>query len=634
MVLDARLRQYILDNLPRDMEITRVEFEGPRISIYTKNPEIISDQSYAIADIVRLIKKRIVIRSDPAVRMDPAEAREVIEKLIPKESGVESISFDSAFGEVVIQARKVGLVIGKSGQLLHEIIKRTKWKPSVLREPPLPSKTIRSVREYLCEKADRRSEILRLIGERVFRPLIYDIANVNVTGLGGCGEVGRSAMLVRTPESSILLDCGVNLGSRKTIEAFPRFDEEEFDPTMLDAVIVTHAHLDHCGFLPFLFKYGYRGPVYCSTPTASLMTLLQLDYLDVLRKEGLPQPYGEGDVRKTLLHTITVDFGEVNDIAPDVRFTLHNAGHILGSSIVHLHVGEGLYNIVYTGDFKSSRTKLLESATTSFPRIETLMIESTYGSSTDLLPHRAEAERAFVERINQTIANNGKVLVPVPAVGRAQEVMLILDKCIKEGSLVEVPVFIEGMVAEATAIHTAYPGWLSRSLRDQILVQGESPFESECFTVIRHSTDREGVIYGGPCVIIATSGMLEGGPAIDYFRQLASGEENALVFVSYQIEGTLGSRIERGLKEVSVVDDEGKMRVVKVNCDTMSIRAFSGHSDRREIVGYVGRLTPRPKRVIVCHGERTKTIDLARALHRIYGVSTTAPLNLETLRLR
>ncbi|HID90380.1 TPA: beta-CASP ribonuclease aCPSF1, partial [Candidatus Bathyarchaeota archaeon] len=458
---------------------------------------------------------------------------------------------------------------------------------------------------------------------------------VSITGLGGCGEVGRSAILIRTPESSVLLDCGINPGSRRSVNAFPRLDDEEFDLSTLDAVIISHAHLDHCGFLPFLYKYGYKGPIYCSSPTYSLMILLQLDYLDVIRKGGLLSPYSERDVRKVILHTITVNHGEVNDIAPDIRLTLHNAGHILGSSIIHLHIGEGLHNVVYTGDFKFSRTKLLESAVSSFPRIETLIVESTYGSSTDIMPQRSGAERILVESINRTVEEKGgKVLVPVPAVGRAQEIMLVLDKCMREGSLVEIPIFVEGMVSEATAIHTAFPSWLSRSIRDRILVRGESPFESEYFTVIKHPSDREEVIYGGPCVVLATSGMLEGGPAIDYFRQLAQGKENTLIFVSYQIDGTLGSRVERKSREVPVIDSEGRIRVVKVNCDVLSIKGFSGHSDRREIVSYVGRLTPRPRRVVVCHGERSKSVDLARTLHRVYNMPTSAPLNLETIRLR
>lgn len=634
MSISEKIRQHVLSSLPKEVEITRIEYEGPRISIYTKNPEILAEQGFLVADIVKMLRKRIVIRSDPSVRLEEEKARKIIMKLVPKEAGVEDVYFDPAFGDVIIEAKKVGLVVGKNGRLLHDIIKETKWRPYVLREPPIASRTVKSMLKFISEKSSERGEILRQIGERVFRPQTYVTDYISITGLGGFREVGRSAILVRTAESNVLLDCGINPGLRKPTDAFPRFDDKEFDLSALDAVIISHAHLDHCGFLPFLYKHGYSGPVYCSSPTFNLMTLLQLDYLDVLRMVGSPQPYSERDVRKMILHTITMNYGEVNDIAPDVRLTLHNAGHILGSSIIHLHIGEGIYNIVYTGDFKFGETELLERASVSFPRAETLVMESTYGAPTDVMPRRSDSEGMLVDIINQTIDRGGKVLIPVPAVGRAQEIMIVLNKCMREGGITEVPIFIEGMVAEATAIHTAFPGWLSTRIRNSILIHDENPFKSDYFTIIKHPSEREEVISGGPCIILATNGMLVGGPVLDYFRQLAVDERNSLIFVSYQIEGTIGSRVEHGLKEVSVVDDRGKMRMVKVNCNVASIGGFSGHSDRKQIVGYVGRITPRPKRVVVCHGERSKSINLARALHRIYGVGTSSPVNLETIRLR
>jgi predicted metal-dependent RNase len=236
-----------------------------------------------------------------------------------------------------------------------------------------------------------------------------------LTALGGFLEVGRSALFIQTKESRILLDCGINPGSNDPLRAYPRLSIESFDLERLDAVVISHAHLDHCGFLPFLYKYGYDGPVYCSQPTAGLMTLLQLDYLDVTRKEGKALPYDQKDIRNTTLHTIPLTEETVTDIAPDARLTIHNAGHILGSSMIHLHFGEGLHNVVYTGDFKYGQTMLLEPAVTTFPRVETLIIESTYGSQEDVMPMRRNCEQRLVSIANSTIENGGKVLIPVPA---------------------------------------------------------------------------------------------------------------------------------------------------------------------------------------------------------------------------
>ena len=146
------------------------------------------------------------------------------------------------------------------------------------------------------------------------------------------------------------------------------------------------------------------------------MTLLQLDYLDVLGKQGVMAPYDQKDVRECVLHTFPLRYGVVTDIAPDIRLTLHNAGHILGSAIVHLHIGEGLHNIVYTGDYKYARTTLLEPAVTEFPRVETIITESTYGAPQDIMPPRVEAEEKLASIINENLGNKGTVLIQVQAV--------------------------------------------------------------------------------------------------------------------------------------------------------------------------------------------------------------------------
>ena len=408
----------------------------------------------------------------------------------------------------------------------------------------------------------------------------------------------------------------------------------QFDLEALDAVVISHAHLDHCGFLPFLFKYGYDGPVYCSAPTSSLMTLLQLDYLDVMSKQGMRLPYDQKNVRDTVLHTIPLRYGAVTDISPDIRLTLHNSGHILGASVVHLHIGEGLHNLVYTGDYKYGQTMLLEPATTFFPRVETIITESTYGAPQDLMPSRIVAEERLSSVINRTLERGGKVIIPVPAVGRAQEIMLIIDGYMKRGLMKEAPVFIEGMISEATAIHTAYPEYLAREVRNSILHEGINPFQSDYFTIVEHPSARDEIVEGDPSIIMATAGMLEGGPIIDYFKRLASDELNTVIFVSYQIQGTLGRRVQKGLTETPIVNDDGRIEVIKVRVNVESIEGFSGHSDRRQIINYIRRVMPKPERIIVCHGESTKCLGLANFLRRRYNVETLVPEVLETVKLR
>jgi len=630
----AEISQTILEHIPKEAEVSRIEFEGPALAVYTKKPEILIEQSYIIADIVNLIRKRIVIRSDPSVRLPEKETERVIFETVPKEAGISSVSFDPSLGEVVIEAKKPGLVIGKNGAILQEIIRETRWRPRILRSPPIPSKIVAHMRHYLHAESKERERILRTVGERIFRLPVYGVGDIRISALGGFQEVGRSAILVQTRESQVLLDCGINPGSTNPLEAFPRLDAPEFNVDTLDAVVITHSHLDHCGFVPFLFKYGYDGPVYCSAPTSTLMTLLQLDYLDVMSKQGAISPYDQKDVRETVLHTLPLRYGAVTDVAPDVRLTLHNAGHILGSSMIHLHIGEGVHNIVYTGDYKYGRTMLLESAVTNFPRVETIITESTYGATGDVMPSRMEAEEKFSSVMNETLSRGGKVLIPVPAVGRAQEIMLVIDGYMKRGLIEEAPVFVEGMISEATAIHTAHPEYLAKEVRNSILHKGVNPFKSDYFTIVEHPSAREEIVDGKPSIVIATSGMLEGGPVIDYFKRLAPDKRNKMIFVSYQIEGTLGSRVQKGLSEAPMISSEGKIEIAKINMEVSSIEGFSGHSDRRQILSYLRRVTPKPERIVVCHGERGKCLSVAKTLQRKYRVKTRAPEVLETLRLR
>jgi len=627
------ISQYILEHVPKEAEVTRIEYEGSTLAVYTKKPEILVEQSSAIVDIVNIIRKRIVIRSDPSVRLPEKDAERISREIISPEAEVTDINFDPSLGEIIIEAKKPGLVIGKNGTVLQEIIKRTKWRPHVLRSPPLRSKIVTHMRHYLHSESKERERILRTIGERIFRPKTYEVGDLRITALGGVQEVGRSAFLVQTRESNVLLDCGINPGSSRPFEAFPRLDDPLFELDSLDAVVISHAHLDHCGLVPFLYKYGYDGPVYCSAPTSNLMTLLQLDYLDVASKQGIVAPYDQKDVRECVLHTIPLRYGVVTDIAPDIRLTLHNAGHILGSSLSHLHIGEGLHNIVYTGDYKYARTMLLEAAETEFPRAETVITESTYGGVDDIMPSRVEAEERLTAIINETLERKGKVLIPVPAVGRAQEIMLIIDGYMRRGLMKEAPVFIEGMISEATAIHTAYPEYLGREVRHSILHEGINPFQSDYFTIVEHPNVRQEIIDGEPCIIMATSGMLEGGPVIEYFKSLAENDKNTIIFVSYQIEGTLGRRVKKGLTDVTMMNSEGKLDVVKVGLRAESIEGFSGHSDRRQIINYIVQLMPKPERVVVCHGERAKCLSIANFIQRRCEVETLVPSVLETFRL-
>jgi hypothetical protein len=626
------IKEEITSFIPSEVELTKIEFEGPEIAIYSKNPRILLDSREIVKDLAKKIRKRIVIRSDPSVRMDQEEAENKINDICPDEAGITNVNFDTNLGEVIIEAKKPGLVIGRGGETLKDITRSVLWRPSVVRTPPIKSKMVIQIRHYLNKDAEERKEILQTVGRRIHRPQYVEDDIIRITTLGGFREVGRMGMLIQTPESNVLIDCGVNVGS--TSNPFPNLNVPEFSIEELDAVIISHAHLDHHEFLPFLYKYGYEGPVYCTRPTMNLMTLLQIDYLDIAHREGKFLPYSQRDVKKTILHCLPLDYGEVTDIAPDVRLTLHNAGHILGSAIVHLHIGDGMYNLAYTGDFKFAKTRLLEMANKSFPRLETLIMESTYGGPKDNMPSRRESENVLTAIINNTIKNGGKVLIPVLAVGRAQELIIVIEEKMRKGVIQEVPVYIDGMISEATAIHTTHPEYLSKELRQMIFHQGHSPFLADYFVQVESNTARSEITDGEPCIIMATSGMMTGGPSVEYFRLLAEDPRNTLIFVSYQVEGTLGRRIQKGFRDIHLRNNQGQLEPVHSKLNVITNEGFSGHSSRHQIMNFLSQLEPRPERIIIGHGEESKCTALAATIYKKYRVETRAPYNLETIRLK
>ena len=434
-------------------------------------------------------------------------------------------------------------------------------------------------------------------------------------------------------KSRVLLDCGLNTAANDE-NAYPILDIPEFSIKDIDAVIISHAHLDHVAFLPYLVKYGYSGPIYCTAPTRDVMALLQLDYIAVGQKEARKALYSSSDIKQMVKQTICLDYEEVTDITSDIRLTLYNSGHTLGSAMAHLHIGNGLHNLLYTGDMKFETSNLLPSAVTKFPRLETVILESTYGGKDNVQPSRQEAEQYLLDVVRTTVNKRGKILMPILGVGRSQEMMLIIERAIREGTIEKIPIYVQGMVWDVTAIHTAYPEFFDRKIRKSVFHKDYNPFLSDIFKRVGSRKEMQDVMdYEGPCIIIATSGMMTGGPSVEYFKQMAENSKNSLVFTCYQGEGSLGRRIQNGEKEI-VFQNGTKHEVIEVKMGVYKIEGFSGHCDRNQLINFVYRLSPKPKRIIVKHGEASRCLDLSSTLHKLNNIETMAPKNLETIRVR
>ena len=625
----------ILKSIPKDANITKIAYEGPRIALYTNKPRYLMENNNIISDLVNVIKKRIVVRTDEKIRKSDEDARKILDDMVPKDAGLEATFFDTATGEVSIEVKRPWLCQRDATEFNHaEVTENTGWKLRIKKATTKPSNTIKAINYQLKVSSSDRAKQLKSIGDEIFRPRLVQKSEVSLLTLGGFGQVGRSCMLLTTPDSKVLVDCGVNPGARNPSEAYPRLDWANITLDELDAVVIGHAHLDHTGFLPVLTKYGYKGPIYCTEPTLPMMNLIQLDAIKVAGAQGRTPMYAEKDVHQIMRQTIPLHYGTVTDISPDIKLVLANAGHILGSASCHFHIGNGDHNFVYSGDIKYGKSMLLESARTNFPRVETLLIESTYGAKEDIQPTREEVEDAFIKSVNETLSEGGKGLIPIPAVGRAQELMMVIDKYMKSGQLTESSVFMEGMIQEATAIHEAHPEYLERTLRQKILETDDNPFDSEYFTNIEHADGRdEPLREDSPCIIIATSGMLEGGPVLEYFRNLAPDKRNKILFVSYQVNGTLGRRVMDGARQVSILGKEGKVEVVTINCATEKLEGFSGHSDYNQLMSYVHRLRPKLRRVLVNHGERRKSENLSASIRRMYRITTHYPQVQEAIKL-
>jgi len=627
----------IIDEIMKEVPQSKISdagFEGANIVLYTKSRDFFLNDQGLIREVVNKIKKRIELRPDPSMCLEQEKAQKEIKKIVGKEAGIDNIIFDAQRSIVIIEVEKPGLAIGKQGENLQKIKEDTLWVPVIKRMPPIKSDLIENIRAVLYQNSDYRRKFLHKTGQRIYNGWLREKKEewIRISCLGASRQVGRSCFLLQTPESRVLLDCGMDMSDDNN--AYPYLEAPEFNIKELDAVIISHAHLDHVALLPYLFKFGYKGPVYCTLPTRDMMALLQLDFVKIQRGEGKDPIYTSEEIKEMVKHTITLEYEEVTDITPDIRITMYNAGHILGSAMIHIHIGNGLHNFLYTGDIKYAKTSLLGPSVTKFPRLETLMVEATYGGKDNILGSPEEQDEMLSNVIKETLKRGGKILMPVLGSGRAQELIVLMHKLIQQGRVPkDVQILIDGMVWDVTAIHTAYPEYFNSSVRQQIFHKDNNPFLMKNIKRVKGTKERAQVVEeAGPCVIMATSGMLVGGPSVAYLKMLAENPKNSLIFSSYQPDGSLGRRILGGLRELSERTGQ-KTETIEIKMEVHRLE-ITGHSDRRELMNFVKHCNPRPKKMITCHGESSRCLDFASSIHKQLRIETVAPRNLDAIRIR
>lgn len=415
---------------------------------------------------------------------------------------------------------------------------------------------------------------------------------MKITFFGGAQEVGRSCVMISTDKTKILLDAGIKLGE---VEEHPLIKDEELKK--VDAILISHSHLDHIGYLPHIYSAGYKGNIYTTKPTMELTNVLISDYMRIsnprdVTKDGLnrlQKSYKVCDFKRDI---------RIGDLT--VRFT--PSGHIVGSSMIS--VSDGKSTLVYSGDLNLTKTKLLEGADIKGLAAKTLIVESTYGARKDIFPNEGVVAQKTLKSIKETLNAGGKVIIPSFAVGRAQEILLMLDDYINSGLLPKVPIYVDGMINKAMRIHRHNVIFCRKELQMKILMSDYDPFKSSNFIPIESKTQRtKAVGTDESCIIVTTSGMLTGGPVIYYLQRLAGNPANKVILVGYQAQGTPGRMLQDGAK---------KLRLDKYNVEiklTVESQHLSAHADRPQLERYIKGITGL-KNVFIMHGEKSKSEEL------------------------
>ncbi len=438
---------------------------------------------------------------------------------------------------------------------------------------------------------------------------------MDITFLGGASEVGASCNLIQINGLNLLVDAGIRMGNN-SLEGVPADSLPDLSRISelggVDAVLVTHAHMDHIGALPLIHESYPHAPIYALKPTIRLMQVLLADALKIMQikaEQEMDVPlYDPIMVERMFTKVIGVEYNNPVNIGENVDIYLFPAGHILGASCVGVEVGQE--RLLITGDISLSDQRTVAGASIPDFPAQALIIESTYGNR--MHSNRDTEEKRLATAINDTIKDGGKVLIPAFALGRAQEVILILQAFQRSGVLPKVPVWVDGMVRSICGVYSDYPRYLTPSLRRRIENHG-NPFYLRKGLVrpVNSSSQRQKIVRGKPCIIVASSGMLNGGASQYYASILAEKEENSILLTGYQDEESPGHR----LMEIAEKQGGGQLKlgdeVVNFNCEVGKY-GLSAHADVTQLKALVSRINP--EKVVLVHGDRESRENMGSVL--------------------
>ncbi len=456
-------------------------------------------------------------------------------------------------------------------------------------------------------------------------------APLSISFQGAARTVTGSRHRIRFGGRSWLFDCGLYQGHRDEAERVNRTFVEP--PEELEAVVVSHAHIDHTGNLPTLTAQGFAGPIHCTSATADLTRVMLADSAHLMlrdiehvnkRRHGRPprEPlYTQEDLTATLERLAGHPYHAPWELDEGVRVEFFNAGHILGAALTTFEFSSGgrRLRLGMSGDLGRPDRPILVDPERP-PGVDVLVLESTYGDRSH--PPGGEAERALVEVVERTAARGGRVLVPAFAVGRTQELVATFHRLCEEGRVCDLPIFVDSpMAREATGVFVRHPECFDEETAKAFAAGNGEPFG---FARLRYvgSADESRALNDrkGPCIIIAASGMCEGGRIVHHLRHGLPEPRNTVLFVGFQAPGTLGRRLREGAAPVNILGEP-----VEVAAEVAAIDGFSAHADQGELVEWVAALEPAPRRIFLVHGELDAAEALAAALRARVAASVTIP---------
>ncbi|MGJ4747007.1 MBL fold metallo-hydrolase RNA specificity domain-containing protein [Leptospira sp. SA-E8] len=438
--------------------------------------------------------------------------------------------------------------------------------------------------------------------------------------LGGVGTVTGSKYLIKAFGKTILIDCGLFQGEKKL--RLLNWDSDQFFPTEIDHILLTHGHLDHCGYLPRAVKKGFRGKIFGTKPTLDVSNIvlkdsakLQEEDAELANSGGYSKHkpafplYDSDDAEKTIQLFQAVEIGEWFDLEPNIRFRFRYNGHILGASFIELKIGNK--TLIFSGDIGREDDPLL------FPpekpeEGDIILIESTYGNRI----HRGNPIKRLAQLIHEFSTSKGTIVIPCFAVERIQAVMYLIWKLMKEGEIPNIPVYMDSpMGSKVLDLFNIYGSEWHKLKEDEL-----AELKEDIFCITESSETKKIAIKRGPKIVIAGSGMATGGRVLSYLEH-SLGDPNSLVlFVGYQARETRGNKLLRGDTEIKI---RGKYH--EVRCDVQNIDGLSAHADQTELINWLSKIKSPPKEVFIVHGEEDASRTLENRIRKVYGWETRIP---------